>query len=525
MRILYSGLFLLSFLLHGCGDDGSFHLNQSLSLSGRVADGYCERALVCLDLNENFICDDNEPSALSDASGGFRLERLEPAWAENAPLVAQIVAGQTLLHEDTGTELAQDDFILSAPPGAYRQLTTDGAVFISPLTTLVHGRLLRHPAMSMEEADLIVRGELGTAASLFRDYLAAAEGDDQPEEYARLQRLGRIVGQSLPGFLARYQQVASETEGSTTIEATAAALAQLAQHAFDYASLEQQLDDNARQQALEALLTGEQPASVLARWALPFEPISAREALASGYYYLRLDGNPVCRLDLFGAAVANGAYLLDRRMFSFTAATGSWQQRSPEELAGSGQYHLGPNGWVWLTGNSAQHMTIQNDGSLILETVETGHRRQMHGLLSQNISGLPLNAFASELGFSLPEEVLFPPGSRYYLGLQTGLDDQYQFFASQPAQAGATLEGLIAPTEAAERTSIIEAYGHELLLRVMRGSAEAPQPVALALLLKDGFVWHGMRFAAVPGQPHGFNQIAAECLLQAYALQANAAAQ
>jgi hypothetical protein len=45
-----------------------------LTLTGKVMRGYLQGATVCVDANDNLLCDGNEPAALSDAQGGWRLE-------------------------------------------------------------------------------------------------------------------------------------------------------------------------------------------------------------------------------------------------------------------------------------------------------------------------------------------------------------------------------------------------------------------------------------------------------------------
>ena len=56
----------------GCG--GGSSSSSSNTISGKVVDGYVKGAKVCLDINNNFRCDENEPFTISDENGNYTLE-------------------------------------------------------------------------------------------------------------------------------------------------------------------------------------------------------------------------------------------------------------------------------------------------------------------------------------------------------------------------------------------------------------------------------------------------------------------
>ena len=62
-------------------------------MGGKVADGYLVGAKVCLDLNQNKLCDDGEPSATSTAGGDFSITDATQEQINNFPLLVEVTAG------------------------------------------------------------------------------------------------------------------------------------------------------------------------------------------------------------------------------------------------------------------------------------------------------------------------------------------------------------------------------------------------------------------------------------------------
>ena len=58
----------------GCGGGSSGSNNKTEIISGKVVDGYVKNAKVCVDLNKNFKCDNNEPFTFSNEKGEYTLE-------------------------------------------------------------------------------------------------------------------------------------------------------------------------------------------------------------------------------------------------------------------------------------------------------------------------------------------------------------------------------------------------------------------------------------------------------------------
>jgi VCBS repeat-containing protein len=83
----FSFLLLSIVFLNSCGsqisdeepfenifDEEPFENIFKISLDGKVIDGYIKEATVCLDTNENNLCDDNEPTTTTDENGSYSLD-------------------------------------------------------------------------------------------------------------------------------------------------------------------------------------------------------------------------------------------------------------------------------------------------------------------------------------------------------------------------------------------------------------------------------------------------------------------
>lgn len=163
-----------------------------LQVSGTVADGPIEGALVFLDLNGNQLHDSDEPvSSPTDARGRFTLvaEGLTQAQIDDAMLVTH-VPDTARDADDGGLDLraaGRRGFTLMTPASAYLQVGADGtatisAPLLSPLTTLVAAE------MSMNGRAL---GEARTAVA----HRLALQGKDPMTDFVtgRDQALGAIA--------------------------------------------------------------------------------------------------------------------------------------------------------------------------------------------------------------------------------------------------------------------------------------------------------------------------------------------
>lgn len=163
--------------LSGCGGGGgtsSTTTSSSTSLSGTVVDGYVIGATVCVDLNNNSICDNGEPTAITGNNGGFTL----PVNSINE------TNGKTLLviggtDADTGAQL-------TTPLTSIIDTTLTKQV-VTPTTTLVHA-YVSLDNMSLAVAKQRVASRLGiNSNSIYQD--PVANYDNDPETYARTAAL------------------------------------------------------------------------------------------------------------------------------------------------------------------------------------------------------------------------------------------------------------------------------------------------------------------------------------------------
>jgi len=172
-------------LLFGCSafdDDDDDDDPVTTSMSGKVADGYLAGAKVCLDLNSNKVCDEGEPSTTSTDGGEFSLDGVTQAQLDSAPLLVEIIVGETIDEDNPSTPITKK-YTLTAPAGY---------AFISPLTTMVQSEI-EESGLSPEDAEGSVQAKLGTTLDLGADYVAGATGETDADEFARLHKVAQVT--------------------------------------------------------------------------------------------------------------------------------------------------------------------------------------------------------------------------------------------------------------------------------------------------------------------------------------------
>lgn len=182
-------------------------INQTAkqSVSGATADGYLVNAKVCLDLNANARCDENEPMAYSEQAGAFSIENISSFIdLSKFAIIVEVIAGQTMDEDNPGVIL-EKGYRLTAPEGV-----TD---FISPITTLVSATLEENNDLSVEEAREVVKDKLGlsgTDIDVMKDYVAAKEEQETGDDYHRIHK----VAQVLAGVMAEAdEEIINNAEG------------------------------------------------------------------------------------------------------------------------------------------------------------------------------------------------------------------------------------------------------------------------------------------------------------------------
>tara|TARA_B110000046_G_scaffold185820_1_gene229573 strand:+ start:5657 stop:7522 length:1866 start_codon:yes stop_codon:yes gene_type:complete len=150
-------------------DDDDIKLEQP-AIAGKVIDGYISGATVCLDLNNNYTCDPDEPNALSGAGGSYTFT-YEGTIPEGIQILADIPIGA--VDEDLG--VVDKPYSMLAPAA--------NPEVVTPLTTLVSQEIQSSAGqLTPEEAEKSVKLMLGIDESeslLGNDFVANEDADLQ----------------------------------------------------------------------------------------------------------------------------------------------------------------------------------------------------------------------------------------------------------------------------------------------------------------------------------------------------------
>ena len=162
----------VSMILSGCGIIGGDDKPSASATSGTVIDGYIENAKVCADINGNSICDPDEPSTTTDASGKYTL-----ASTSGAAFIVVETSSDSKDADDNGQTLGQagrQPFTLMAPttPAAGQE-----QFVVTPLTTMVSIAVQQDPTLTPTTAGTALVKQLGlgdsTQVNFFADYKAS----------------------------------------------------------------------------------------------------------------------------------------------------------------------------------------------------------------------------------------------------------------------------------------------------------------------------------------------------------------
>lgn len=205
-KLIYPAILLAS--VTACSDNDSSEPETpetpvtTTEYSVTAIDGYLRNAEVWLDVNGNFILDNDEPMTTSGESGKAVLVTTV-ANPEQYPVVVQAKTGITIDEDSIDAEHAQGvavelDYVMSAPAGEKN---------ITPLSTQVH--VLMSHGESKEAAINSVATSLGlNPAGLLDDFIAT-------ENEANAFAASNIVdSQSLPADAKTLQTVATEPTSS-----------------------------------------------------------------------------------------------------------------------------------------------------------------------------------------------------------------------------------------------------------------------------------------------------------------------
>ena len=184
------------------------------TISGVAVDGYLQGADVCLDKDGDQQCTETDGNtiATTNAYGEYTLN-VDAGDAELYPVLVQIIAKETIDSDNPGVAVTKSS-IMNAPAGKPK--------LVSPLTTLVQGKIVSNSGMDVEAAESLVLNDLGLESdsdvSLFDDYVAKkTDGDVDSEtqaEYDFVHSVAQVVAQAIADNIEDVSNKASVSTNS-----------------------------------------------------------------------------------------------------------------------------------------------------------------------------------------------------------------------------------------------------------------------------------------------------------------------
>ncbi len=198
---------VIALSLSACGGDSSSDNDATtpnetnITHVGKAADGYLQYANVCLDLNNNKSCDNEEPSAATDENGSFSLDVTQEQ-LELHHLLVEVIANQTIDSDAPGVLLTKG-YSLTAP---------GGSDFVSPISTFIQNQIEK--GNSVEEAIQFVQAQLGTDLDITKDYIAEKQNtslsDAEKAEFEKLHRVAQVTATILADKLDELKDSAAQ---------------------------------------------------------------------------------------------------------------------------------------------------------------------------------------------------------------------------------------------------------------------------------------------------------------------------
>lgn len=438
-----SGLALVG-LLGGCGGGGGSvtagvdpvptPTPTPAAVSGVVADGYLQGATVCLDVNLNKACDSGEPTAQTGAGGKYTIDAaalaLLPAGTTAADFPVLVEVPATAIDEDTMAAVGKE-YVMAAPAGKPE--------FVSPMTTLVQNQLETNPALSVEQAEDLVKVEVGIVAgsSLFENYvepktdgLEAAAAEARAAELRRVHKVAQVVATTLANMQSELQTAAAGAGANLTDPKTLEALAKLV---VDEVMTRLQTITVTVDAALETAAQGgaafnPQEVATTVNTAVPpvtnnlVQQIEAKSTvIAKSSFAKMLEGEGTFWLDRwmdYGVSYFEyGNVKLPAGTSTpveahFTRMNGAWVADSDTE---SPDFVLTATGWQEFSDSAANYtVTFNADGSTLLTHTVTGFQETLSAV-ELDLSGKSHQSIAGPLAELLVNSAaLFPQGAKGY---------------------------------------------------------------------------------------------------------------
>ena len=197
---------LVAGLIGGCGggSGSSTPSATTSSISGKVADGYLVGATVFLDKNGNYQLDAGEPSATTDANGGYTLN-VDPADMGKYPIVAMATKGVTI-DKDTGATVT-NSYVLSMSKDSISG--TVNSNFISPMSSQLREMMEtgKYATVQLAMEDLRVKLGMPVGTNMLADYMAS----NNTTMHTAAQNMASLMG-------GQMSQVMTTSGATTTID-------------------------------------------------------------------------------------------------------------------------------------------------------------------------------------------------------------------------------------------------------------------------------------------------------------------
>ncbi|NNE63736.1 MAG: hypothetical protein HKN34_06620, partial [Gammaproteobacteria bacterium] len=418
--LIFNRLFLfvvVLFILPACGGNGGG--GSDISYTGIVADGYLQGATAFLDKNGNKVLDAGEPSAITDANGGFELASTTEDLATYS-IVVNVPA--TAIDSDNGAIVGKA-YTLSAPPGKQE--------FISPLTTLIDGLQERYPSLSVAQAEENIKAqlEIGDSASLFTNYItdgasnSATSGDSK-----KLHNVARV----LAGYYGINTEKVKTSMGGIIQDSQKAEIATMLSHQAEIqlASLVKSVSDaNLTDVEIEILSTFLKHVDL---GDLEHQINMSRAATKTNFYdvvqgegvYIAFFGpnGGISSYDRFyTTSLDRASYNVIQGAFFYSQPTDSFL---PDDSPADPKYYLTPTGWLQSTDNLSSAIFSTDAAGNTTFTANTQRAVQSTTPNAIDLSCQLMKSYVMQ-GIDLADRTSrFPAGSiGYRLAARTGVDE------------------------------------------------------------------------------------------------------
>ncbi|MGI0507061.1 hypothetical protein ABY44_28905 [Burkholderia sp. ZZQ-2] len=390
------------------------------AVTGKAIDGYLVGATVCLDLNNNGVCDSGEPTAVTDGTGQFSIP------------YSGDTTGKTLLVQVTPTTKDQSrpaGFQFPATFTLSQVIQPTTSQVISPLTTLVGAQM--QTGLSHPQAIAAVQNLLGKQVDPNADYLANSDAATQALAAQIVDKLGTFsVKGAVDAATLRNALNAMVAKGSVT------AITQ----------------DDLATQAAKPVYQIADASQVLAKPTYSF--VDYLISFFGGYNPTPGSTNQALVRNV--RQIVNGALQTDRQE-NLPAGTDNWTNVGLGAYNGdkydglAGEYALKKDGtWSNLV-SETQRLTplpLSRIGATLSGSDPVSGMGFTYEARSVDLSGQPLSFAAPAVpGFydfahaSQLTGTIFPSGTTAYLGIQTYSADRVVLPVSVPMCDNAVVQG------------------------------------------------------------------------------------